>query len=79
MGPYAGVDYITSPYVDSRVDSNITTMGNPLPESTVSPSQELRICPLSLALPPPPPQWREEVYAGGLEVSLARIHFSRKL
>ncbi len=34
MGPYAGVDY-NSLYVNSRVDSNIFTMGNPMPESTL--------------------------------------------
>jgi hypothetical protein len=34
---------ITSPYVDSRVDSNTCTMGNPMPESTLSPGQGLRI------------------------------------
>jgi hypothetical protein len=28
---------LTSPYVDSRVDSNTFTMGDPLPESTLSP------------------------------------------
>jgi hypothetical protein len=52
MGPYAGVDY-TSPYVDTRVDSNTFTMGqpyprvdhNPMPEPTLSPSQGLRIWP----------------------------------
>jgi hypothetical protein len=36
MGPNAGVDYITSPYVDSRVDSNTCTMGNPTLESTLT-------------------------------------------
>jgi hypothetical protein len=46
MGPYAGVDYITLPYVHSRVDFNTFTMGNPMPESTLSPSQGLWICPL---------------------------------
>jgi hypothetical protein len=35
--------YITSPYVDSRVDSNTFTMGNPTPESTLSPSLGRRI------------------------------------
>jgi hypothetical protein len=45
MGPYAGVDYTTSPYVHSRVDSNTFYHGqpyarvdlNPTPESTLSP------------------------------------------
>jgi hypothetical protein len=46
---------ITSPYVHSSVDSNKFTMGNPMPEltltlcnaeSTLSPSQGLRIWPL---------------------------------
>jgi hypothetical protein len=52
MGPYAAVDY-TSPYVHFRVDSNTFTMGNPIPvglnpmpESTLSPSQGLWIKPL---------------------------------
>jgi hypothetical protein len=46
MGPYAGADYrITSPYVQSRVDSNIFTIDNPMLESTLSPSQKLRIWP----------------------------------
>jgi hypothetical protein len=39
---------ITSFYVDSRVDSSTFTMSNPmLSESTLSPSQELRIWPLA--------------------------------
>jgi hypothetical protein len=52
MGPYAGVD---SPYVHSRVDSNTFTMGNPIPESTLTlyrsrlypPRQGLWIWPLN--------------------------------
>ncbi len=36
MGPYAGVGYITSPYVHSRVDSSTLTMGNPMTESTLT-------------------------------------------
>jgi hypothetical protein len=36
---------ITSPYVHSRVDSNTFTMGNPMPESTLSPCQGLWIWP----------------------------------
>ncbi len=32
---------ITSPSVDSRVDYNTFTMGNPMPEPTLSPSQRL--------------------------------------
>jgi hypothetical protein len=36
---------ITSPYVCSRVDSNTFTMGNPMPDSTLSPSQGLLIWP----------------------------------
>ncbi len=35
MGPFAGFDY-NSPYVPSRVDSNTFTMGNPMPESTLT-------------------------------------------
>ncbi len=35
MGPYAGVDYNLIPYVDS----NTCTLGNPMPESTLSPSK----------------------------------------
>ncbi len=34
---------ITSPYVDSGVDSNTFTMGNPMPESTLYPNQRLWI------------------------------------
>jgi hypothetical protein len=53
---------ITSPYVHSRIDSNTFTMGNPMPcrvdlnpmpESTLSPSQGLRIWPLKFASPVP--------------------------
>ncbi len=36
---------ITSPYVHSKVDFNTFTMGNPMPESTISPSQGLWIWP----------------------------------
>ncbi len=51
MGPYAGDDYNLT-YVQSRVDSNTFTMGNPMPESTLSPpSQELWIWPLVLYKP----------------------------
>jgi hypothetical protein len=47
MGAYAGVDYsITSPYVQSRVDSKTFTTGNPMPESTLPPCQGLWIWPL---------------------------------
>jgi hypothetical protein len=57
MGPYAGIDYITSPYVHSRVDPqspDTFTMVNPMTESTLShaicqlfpPSQGLWIWPL---------------------------------
>jgi hypothetical protein len=38
---------ITSPYVHSRIDSNTFTMCNPMPVSTLFPSQRLRIWPLS--------------------------------
>ncbi len=38
---------ITSPYVHSRVDSNTFTMGNLMPESTLSLSQGLMIGPLT--------------------------------
>ena len=37
MGPYAAELTITSPYVDSRVDSNTFTMGNLLSEPTIYP------------------------------------------
>jgi hypothetical protein len=37
---------ISSPYVHSRVDYNTFTMGKPMPESTLSPSQGLRIWPV---------------------------------
>jgi hypothetical protein len=37
---------ITSPNVDSKVDYNTFNMGNPMPESTLSPSQGQRIWPL---------------------------------
>jgi hypothetical protein len=43
MGPYAGVD---SRYVHSRVDANTFTMGNPMPESTLTPCQ-MRLYPHS--------------------------------
>ncbi len=36
MGPYARVDYNLTLYVHSRVDSNSFTMGNPMPESTLT-------------------------------------------
>jgi hypothetical protein len=39
---------ITSPYVHSRVDTNTFTMGNPMPESTLSPSQGLCIWPFEV-------------------------------
>jgi hypothetical protein len=64
-GPYAAVDYITSFFVDSRVDSNTFTLGqryarvglNPKPESTFSLSQGLRVRPVwsriaAINLPP---------------------------
>jgi hypothetical protein len=35
MGPYAGANYITVPYVDFRVDSNTFTNGNPMPKLTL--------------------------------------------
>jgi hypothetical protein len=35
---------ITSPYVNSRVDSNTFTKGNPMPESTLTQCQS-RLCP----------------------------------
>jgi hypothetical protein len=52
---------ITSPYFHSRVDFNTFTMGNPMPESTLTASQGLWIWPLlplyllSLTSPTPPP------------------------
>ncbi len=42
---------ITSPHVQSSVDSNTFTMGNPMPESILSPSQVLWIWLLELAFP----------------------------
>ncbi len=36
MGPYAGDDYITSPYFHSKDDSNTFTMGSPMLESTLT-------------------------------------------
>ncbi len=47
LGPYAGVEYNLT-YVHSRVDSNTFIMGNPMPESTLSPSKGLWIWPLVL-------------------------------
>jgi hypothetical protein len=38
---------IPSPYVHSRVNSNTFTMGNPMPESTLFPSQGLWNWPLN--------------------------------
>ncbi len=51
MGLYAGVDYITSPYVPSRVhiyhgQPYARVDLNPMPESTLFPSQGLRFWPL---------------------------------
>jgi hypothetical protein len=51
MVPYAGVDYTTSPYVDSRVDFQHMNNGqpyarvglNPVPESNLSSWKGLRI------------------------------------
>ncbi len=45
MGPYAVVDYIISPFVDAKVNSNTFIMGNPMPEST------LTLCQIRLYLP----------------------------
>jgi hypothetical protein len=36
MGPYAGVDYIISPYVDFRFDSNTCTIRDPMIETTLT-------------------------------------------
>ncbi len=41
---------ITSSYFQSRVDSNTFIIGNPIPESTFSPSQGLWIWPLGKEL-----------------------------
>jgi hypothetical protein len=41
---------LNAPYVDSRINSNPFTMGNPNPESTLSPSQGLRILPLHITI-----------------------------
>jgi hypothetical protein len=51
MGPYAGVDYNLT-YVHFRVDSNTFTMDNPMPESTLSPSQGVCIRPRRTFLSP---------------------------
>jgi hypothetical protein len=40
---------LKSPFVDSRMDSNTCTMGNPKPESTLSLSQRFRIRPLKIS------------------------------
>jgi hypothetical protein len=45
MGPYAEVD------CKLTFDSNTLTMGNPMPELTISPSQGLWIRPLYIVLP----------------------------
>jgi hypothetical protein len=41
---------LTSPYVHCRDDFNTFTMGNPMPESALSPSQGLWIWPLAAAI-----------------------------
>ncbi len=67
MGPFAGVDYnLTLCRLQSRVDSNTCTWYhgatharvnlNPMPESTLSPSQGLRIWPLT---------WHRVSWCGG--------------
>jgi hypothetical protein len=44
MGPYAGVDYnLTLCPLQSRLQNIYPGLGNPMPESTLSPSQGLRI------------------------------------
>jgi hypothetical protein len=45
MVPYAGVDYNLTLYVHSKVDFNTFTMGNPMPESTLSTLCHSRLCP----------------------------------
>jgi hypothetical protein len=40
---------VTSPYVHYRLDNKTFTIGNPVSESTLSPSQGLRIWPLNSA------------------------------
>jgi hypothetical protein len=42
----AGVDYITSPCVHSRVDSNTFTMGNPIPPESILTLCQRRLYPL---------------------------------
>jgi hypothetical protein len=72
LGPYAGA---ASPYVHSRVDSNTLTMSkqplqarvdlNPMPESTLSPSQGLWIWSQANNTPNAPPGLRYiEIWAG---------------
>jgi hypothetical protein len=38
---------MTSPYVHSKIDSNTFTMGNPIPESTLTPCQSRLYPPVS--------------------------------
>ena len=48
MGPYAGVDYnLTLCPLQSRLQHIYPGLGNPMPQSTLSPSQGLRIWPLT--------------------------------
>jgi hypothetical protein len=61
---------ITSPYVHSIVDSNTFTMGNPMPESTLSPRQGFWIWPLLLYSP-------QRLYIRGL--TLVRVFLRRQL
>jgi hypothetical protein len=47
MGPYAGVDYnLTLCPIHSRVGANTFTMGNPMPESTLTLCQSRLYCPV---------------------------------
>jgi hypothetical protein len=48
MGPYARADFITSPYVDTRVDSKTFTMGNPMPESALTLHAKVDFIPLTV-------------------------------
>jgi hypothetical protein len=48
MGPYAGADFIASLYVDSRVDSNTFTMGNPMTESALTLHAKVDFIPLTV-------------------------------
>ncbi len=65
MRPYAGADYNIAPLQNQLQQiyhgQPYTTVGlNPVPESTLSPSQGLWIWPQSAAPPPPPPYFPDD-------------------